>query len=39
MFSRNKYLLVFMAILAAAGVFYGGVFLWAKSKTAKRERI
>ena len=32
MFSRNKYLLVFMAILAAAGVFYGGFFFGQNQK-------
>ena len=32
MFSRNKYLVVFMAILAAAGVFYGGFFFGQNQK-------
>ena len=32
MFSRNKYLLVFMAILAVAGVFYGGFFFGQNQK-------
>ena len=33
MFSKNKYLVVFISILTAAGVFYGGFFFGQNQKT------
>jgi len=32
MFSKNKYLAVFISVLAAAGIFYGGLFLGQSQK-------
>src|SRR3989338_6888576 len=32
MFSKNKYLAVFISILAAAGIFYGGLFFGENQK-------
>ena len=43
MFSKNKHLnkytVIFISLLAVAGIFYGGFFYGTKPKTGKRKRI
>lgn len=39
MFSKNKYLVVFISILAAMGVFYGGLFLGQNQKTQNGKKF
>ena len=39
MFSKSKYLLVFISVLAAAGVFYGGLFLGQSQKMREGKKF